>query len=239
MTDTPSDPRRDPGMRTRRGASAGLMAPAAPARVRRPLAAVAAGAAAGVTALGVAVSGGRTASPIDDALLTAAGGASSDGRTTGLIIDFFGEPAGVLLLGALLVGICVLANRWRLALLTVAAQGVIGALGLLLKPLVDRQIHGSFLAYPSGHAAGAAAFAMVIGLLLSGLRDRGPWAGMLIVIGITTAVGLVAAWAQTILAAHYASDAIGGFLLALAVVPLLALVIDAVADRLLSAVRDS
>lgn len=206
--------------------AAGLARPAVPPGLRAPLTAVATGGCVSSTAVGLTISGSAEPLPADDALLAAAGGPIPDLQRIARFVDFLGEPAGVLLLGGILVAICLLTARWRLAALTVLGQGAAAVTSAAAKPLVGREIHGEFLAYPSGHTAGATAFALVVGLLLV---RRGRAADLLVVLGVTAAAGLVAGWAQTVLVAHYATDALGGFLLALGIVPLLALLVDAAA----------
>ena len=109
----------------------------------------------------------------------------------------------------------------------------------LIKPVVDRTIHGGFLAYPSGHTAGATAFAIVAGLLLVSILQLGRWGGLLVVTAIAAAVGGVAAWAQIVLVAHYPTDAVGGFLMAAALVRAAAMLIDLLADRIVAVSRSS
>lgn len=213
----------------------GLQAPAVPAGIGRALLGVAAVALLCLLALGVAVAGTSTPFPVDDALLDAAGGWTPGLWPTALPIDFLGEPLGVVLAATVVAGVCIALHRGRLALLTVLAQGAIWATIALVKPVFDRTIHGAHFAYPSGHTAGATAFALVIGLLVVGRRRLGRLAGLLVVYGVALAVGLVAAWAQTVLGAHYATDTFGGFCLALAVVPPLALLLDRLLDRLAAA----
>lgn len=209
--------------------------PAVPPGTRRTLLTVAACAALVVVALGILVA--RTSSPfaVDDALLDAAGGWTPRLWTIALPIDLLGEPLGVVAVAAALVVACLVAGHRRLAVLAVAAQGVIWAATELVKPVVDRTIHGANLAYPSGHTAGTTAFALVVGLLVVGTVRLRRAVALLVVFGTALLGGFVAAWAQVVLGSHYATDTVGGFALALALVPTLALLVDEVADRLLRA----
>jgi undecaprenyl-diphosphatase len=209
----------------------GLAEPAVPPGWRRPLGVTAVVAAVGLVALGIAVAGTSVPSAADDALLTAAGDDDPELWTKALAIDHLGEPLGVAVIATVLVALCLALGRWRLAVLTLVAEGAIWGASALVKPLVDRTIHGDHLAYPSGHTAGMTAFALVVGLMIvSVLRVRRAVASTVIV-GVTVVSGLAAAWAQTILVAHYATDTVGGFLLALALVPPLGMIIDWTADR--------
>ena len=73
-------------------------------------------------------------------------------------------------------------------MLVVAAQAAIWTTDELVKPIFDRTIHGEHFAYPSGHTAGATAFALVIGLMVAELIGLGRAGRLLVVLGIT-AVG--------------------------------------------------
>jgi undecaprenyl-diphosphatase len=215
----------------------GLAEPAVPPGWRRPLGVTAVLAGAGLVALGIAVAGTSAPSAVDDALLTAAGGDDPELWTTALGVDYFGEPLGVTVLASILVVICLALRRWRLAVLTVVAQGAIWSASTFVKPVVDRTIHGDHLAYPSGHTAGMTAFALVVGLILVGALHVRRAVAPIVLVGVTVIGGLAAAWAQTILVAHYATDTVGGFLLTFAIVPPLGVVIDHVTDRSLTATR--
>ena len=72
----------------------------------------------------------------------------SDSIPLGLVFDAAGEPKGAISLIAVISLMCVALGRWRLALLTVAGQGLIGSMTNLVKPLFDRTIHGPFLSFP-------------------------------------------------------------------------------------------
>lgn len=202
--------------------------------LRIPLAIVAACSALATLILGIRYAGTSEASPLDDALHTVAA-AVSDSIPFALVIDAGGEPVGAITLIAIVAATCLVAGRWRLAVLTVAAQGLIGSTTNLVKPLFDRTIHGGFLSYPSGHTAGATAFAIVIGLLVVDVTSAGRRVGITVVLAAVAAVGAVAAWAQTVLVAHYPTDTVGGLTIGIALVPLAGFVIDAGADRLMAA----
>src|SRR5690242_5582953 len=96
----------------------GLCAPAVPPEVRRVLAAVAAISTWCVAAIGVAVARRSTAFPLDDELLTAAGGWSPRLWPKALPIDFLGDPSGVVIVATVIVVTCLVLGRWRLAVLT-------------------------------------------------------------------------------------------------------------------------
>lgn len=208
-----------------------LRRPALPTSIRPPLIVAALGCAAVTLLLGITYAGTSSASPLDDRILGFADGIS-DSIPLGLVFDAAGEPKGAISLIAVISLTCVALGRWRLALLTVAGQGLIGSMTNLVKPLFDRTIHGPFLSFPSGHTAGATAFALVIGLLVADLMRARPPLASAIALGTACSAGAVAAWAQTILGAHYATDTIGGVCFALALIVPLALLLDALIERL-------
>lgn len=209
--------------------------PALPPRLRRPLGAVSAVCAPLVVLLGVIYAGSDAGSPLDDWATKTLADLFPGAVPFALLLDAGGEPRGVLTIAAVLAAICLVAGRRRLAVLAVASQVVLGAVTGLVKPIFDRTIHGGFLAYPSGHTAGATGFAIVVALLLIGTVGVGRPVALAIIAAVTAVVGGVAAWAQTLLVAHYMTDTVGGFLMAVALIPPTAMLIDRIADRLLAA----
>lgn len=200
-------------------------APALPARLAGPVAVVAVVAAACFVALSVLLAGGSSATDLDTAATTL-----PRDYLLARVIDFAGEPAGALGIGITSVIVLTVTGRARLAVVVVLAQGVVGGGGPLLKAAVDRTIHGGFLSFPSGHTAGLTAFAAVAALAIAGRAGIGR-AGTLTALALVPLAGVLAGWAQVMLNAHYATDAIGGFLLALVVVPALAGLVDRVPVR--------
>ncbi|WIX87362.1 phosphatase PAP2 family protein [Amycolatopsis sp. DG1A-15b] len=208
-------------------------APAAlPAVLRAPLAMSAALATAVLVALGILHFHDSGLTGIDAAFLPSIDGVQPPWRYVALVFDFGGEPAGSVILIALLAGICFLAHRVRTAVLTVLGVVVTVAVTTVLKPLVGRTIHGEFLSYPSGHTAMATALALVIGLLLTDRLALGRAAAVALALGLALVAGVAMGWAEVALGAHYPTDAVGGFCAALAAVPVTAWVLDRVADRL-------
>lgn len=213
-------------------APAALRHPVLPPTLRRPLGAVSIACGLLAVALGVLYAGSATAGPLDTWASDTVKGHFPHGRPVAQLVDSGGEPIGVVVLAAALALTCIVAGRRRLAALAIASQGVLGAATSLVKPVLDRTIHGGFLSYPSGHTAGATGFAIVATLLLVGLLQVGRQVGLAIVLGGATVAGAVAAWAQTLLGAHYWTDTVGGLLMAVALIPPTAMVIDRIADRL-------
>jgi undecaprenyl-diphosphatase len=117
---------------------------------------------------------------------------------------------------------------WSAAALAVLGPGLAAvATEFVLKPLVGRTLDGD-LAFPSGHAVRVAAVSFVVLVLLA--AQRGPcrrptrlFVGLLAVL-----VPIAAAYAVVGLTWHYTTDAVGGVIVAAAIVTATALVLDAV-----------
>ncbi|MGH3914190.1 MAG: phosphatase PAP2 family protein [Pseudonocardiaceae bacterium] len=147
-----------------------------------------------------------------------------------LLIDFVGEPLGAILLVALLTAVSLALGRRRLAVVVVAGVGVTGVLTTALKPVVGRTIHGGFLSYPSGHTATATVFALVVLLLVVDLVKLSRLLGMLLILSGAVVAATAMALAQVTLGAHYPTDTVGGFCLAMVVVPTTAYLIDRLSE---------
>jgi membrane-associated phospholipid phosphatase len=130
---------------------------------------------------------------------------------------WFGSPLGTGIAVAVLV---LLALAWRDRMgATIALAGPLAAEVLteqVLKPLVDRTgPNGAVYFFPSGHATGVAAVAMVALLLLARRAGRG-WA--------LAAAPVLAGWVAAVCVAlvqlryHYFSDVMGGVAVGVATV---------------------
>ncbi|TWF79026.1 undecaprenyl-diphosphatase [Pseudonocardia hierapolitana] len=141
-----------------------------------------------------------------------------------------GSPLVVVVTAFLTALVCLLLRRRRLALLAVLGPGAAGACAMLFQPLVGRTIEGDW-AYPSGHTAGATSLALLAAFVLAALLRPDPPRAAALIAGI----GALAGTSMTVLLVaagwHYATDAVGGFLVAVAAVLGVALLIDALADR--------
>ena len=73
---------------------------------------------------------------------------------------------------------------------------------------------------------------MVIALLATALLDVGAGIAAAIVLGAAATGALVMGWALVASSVHYATDTLGGFCIAVAVVPLTAWCTDLVGDRI-------
>lgn len=205
--------------------------PAIPERARRPLAVVSVLAAVAATALGVAFAGATTGTALDTSVQSGLWRLGSPWREIGKAVDFTAEPVGIVLVlaGAMLV--LHAAGHRRAALLALAGTGASVAVTTILKPVVGRDINNGFLAFPSGHTATATSIALVCALVVLQRRRLGSVAGMLLAAAIVVPVAAAMAWAQVLENSHYPTDTIGGFCVALVMVPLTARVIDLAADR--------
>lgn len=148
-------------------------------------------------------------------------------RQFALVVDYTAEPVGGALTIGSLVLVCLRLGHRRAAVLAVFGTGGSIACTTMLKPLVGREINGGFLAFPSGHTATATAVALVAMLVVVQRRRR----GTIPLLVVTVAAAAAMAWSQVVLNAHYATDTLGGFCTALAVVPTVAWAVDRIAER--------
>ncbi|MFE6162751.1 phosphatase PAP2 family protein [Streptomyces sp. NPDC056486] len=154
-------------------------------------------------------------------------------RRVALATDFLGEPAGAAALIVVAVTVCLLLRRPRAAVFVLAGVGIAVVTATLLKSLVGRTIHGADnLSYPSGHTAFLTALALTVALLATGGLGLGRTAGTLLVLAAALVAGAAMGWAQVALSAHYATDVLGGWCTALAVVPATGWLVDRTAERL-------
>lgn len=143
-----------------------------------------------------------------------------------------GEPVFVVAVAALVGAWCAWKRQWRPAAMIVAGPGLTGVVEMALKPLVGRTIPSGDLAFPSGHTAGATALLLALTLVVAGVvRERreialAVGASATVAVAVVVAVGLVAE------RAHYPTDTIGGFCLAVVTTVVAAAAIDRVAKRL-------
>jgi membrane-associated phospholipid phosphatase len=204
--------------------------PAVPAHLRWVVAVLAVVSVLAVMVLAVAHHRSNGPDPFDRWVGTAVRKVWPHAGGSAHIVDHLAAPIPAAIVVAALVVGCLLAKRWRLAV--VAAIGLLSAAATttVLKPLVGRTIHGDNLAFPSGHTGFATAVGLLLGLLVIGLFGLGRTVGCAVLLGGTLTVGAVMAVDQVALDAHYATDTVGGFFTAAAVVSVTALLIDALAD---------
>ncbi len=144
--------------------------------------------------------------------------------TIGVVIDYLGEPLGSVAVMVVFLGGCLLLRRPRTAITAVVAVVLTVGLTSGLKPLTGRYIHGDFLSYPSGHTGFVTALTFTAALGAFGGLRQGP--ASVLLIAVVVVAGFAMGWAQVTMGAHYPTDTLGGFGVALAVVPVAALITD-------------
>lgn len=138
-----------------------------------------------------------------------------------------GDPIQLTALVSVVALAAALLNRRAGALLVVI--GTVAAVissKLVLKPIVGRH-HGDVLSYPSTHVSSTAAVAIAsVIMVLSAQRPRS-FIFRLVMCLIPLAIAIISSVAIVAERTHYTTDAIGGWCLALAIVLVTALLIDA------------
>jgi membrane-associated phospholipid phosphatase len=205
--------------------------PALPKVLRLPLLVVAALAAVAVTVLGIAFAGEKTGTTLDTSVQLGLWRLGSPWREIGSVVDFAAEPVGIVLVLGCVVLVLRRLGHHRAAVLAVLGTGASVTVTTALKPLVGRDINQGFLAYPSGHTATATAVSLVCVLVVVHRRRLRATTGMLLAAAVVVPVAAAMAWAQVLENSHYPTDTVGGFCVALTMVPLTARVIDLAADR--------
>jgi membrane-associated phospholipid phosphatase len=197
-----------------------------PARVGAPLGVVSVVAAVVLVTLGILYAGESSGASVDVGIRSYLRSLDQPWHTIALVIDWTGEPVGAGVVLLTLVILFLRKGNSRAAVFAVAGPAVAVAVTSGMKPLVGRTINDGFLSYPSGHTATVTAFTLVVVFFVLGRREGRYW---LLALPLLAAAAM--AWAQVLLNAHYPTDTVGGFCAALAVVPAVAWVIDAVWDR--------
>jgi undecaprenyl-diphosphatase len=103
--------------------------------------------------------------------------------------------------------------------------GLTGVATTTLKPIIGRTIDGAF-AFPSGHTGGATALGVVAALLVVTVLGTATGASAFLVAAGALVSGGPMALALVAYRAHYPTDTVGGFCVAVAVVLTSALVIE-------------
>ncbi|NIH82805.1 undecaprenyl-diphosphatase [Amycolatopsis viridis] len=201
--------------------------PLLPAPAARVLHVTAAVAAVVVVLLGVLNAGHTEPGWFDAWVQPAATRSVGAAWSAAIAVDFLGEPRGSVTVVVVLAVLFAVLRRWRVLALALAGPGLTIAVTALGKPLADRTIHTVYLSYPSGHTAFVTAVTLAVAMPLAGRLRAGP----VVVLACALVTGAYAGWAQVGLSAHYATDAIGGFCTAVAVVPATATLIDRIWRR--------
>lgn len=137
----------------------------------------------------------------------------------------FGSPPAVVVLAVFLAVVALTLGHRRLAVLAVVGPGLTGVATTTLKPIVGRTLDGSF-AFPSGHTGGATALGVVTALVLVTVLRTATGTSALLIAGGATLSGGAMGFALVADRAHYATDTVGGFCVAVTVVLTSALAIE-------------
>ena len=202
------------------------------ARSARPFALAVVVLAAGVTVVfSVLLYDRRTLTRFDLRYGRRIGGWFGGHERTAVHLADLGGPVPVFVAVFVIAVVMLLLRRLRAVALAVLAPPIAVVLTeAVLKPLIDRSPWGTYT-FPSGHTTAAFSVATVLAVLLLDERNAGSralrWPAVVAAFVLATfvALGLVAA------GYHFFSDTIGGAAVGIAVPVLVALAIDAVADR--------
>ncbi|MEU5622443.1 MULTISPECIES: phosphatase PAP2 family protein [Streptomyces] len=203
-----------------------------PPSLRVALGLVAALAALVVLVFGITYADDSEPGAVDARIWAVVDGTGPPWRHLAVVTDFLGEPVGAVLVVAAVVTGCLLLRQPRAAVFVVTGAGLTVGTTTLLKPVVGRTIHGDNLSYPSGHTAFLTAVALMVSLLAAGRLGLGRAVGTAFVLAAGLVAGAAMGWAQVALGSHYATDTLGGWCTALAVLPVSAWLVDRTADRL-------
>lgn len=204
-------------------------APLIPRQARPSATVVVLVAVAGFAALAARYAGGSDARWLDDRAEMLVQDITPRSRIIVALIEL-GSPLVVVTVAVLTAAVCLSLRRPKLAVLAVLGPGLTGVATTLAKPVVGRTLDG-YYAYPSGHTGGATAMALVAAVVLVAVLRPQPPHALVLILGTGLLVG--ATWTVLVVAVdyHYATDAVGGTLVAVAAVLGSALLIDAVAEH--------
>jgi undecaprenyl-diphosphatase len=200
--------------------------------LRRPAPAVIAVALVVATALGVWYAGDPVAGRVDQRTESLVDSVTGDHWRVFARLVQFGSPLSVVVWAALIAGAALLLHRPRHAVLAIVGPGVTGLATTALKPVIGRTFADySGYAYPSGHTGGATSIALAAALLVIGLAPTRRAVAVAVVASAALLAGGVVGTGMVTLGAHYPTDTVGGFCLAVAIGLGAGMVIDRVADR--------
>lgn len=144
--------------------------------------------------------------------------ATSSANHIALALSASGRSRSLIPLACIGAGVLVAMRAWRMAAFGVLSASITPIVSLQLKLLFarDRPDIASIapeptFAYPSGHAAASAVFAIIVGVVVW----RTPWRWRIVPLVAAWALGV--AWSRVYLGVHYPTDVVGGWLLACAV----------------------
>jgi undecaprenyl-diphosphatase len=131
----------------------------------------------------------------------------------------------MIVMTAVLATLCGLLRRPFHALLALTAPATVGTTTTLLKPVVGRTSQG-YLAFPSGHSAGVTALAVVAALVLISMAGAQLAPSVLVATAMVLLAGTAIGLALVAEDWHYATDTVGGFCTAIALVIAQAFLLD-------------
>ena len=147
------------------------------------------------------------------------------------LVAGLGAPITATVIAVIIAAACLLTRRYRGAFLVASAVPAVGLAEIVLKPVIHRTIAG-FLSYPSGHTMGAFSLATSIVVLLTGpLHPKLTRRVRIRLAILTMMIACFVSYSLIALRMHYFTDTIGGATLAIAIVLVIALIIDFIADR--------
>ncbi|GAA4673217.1 phosphatase PAP2 family protein [Pseudonocardia yuanmonensis] len=203
--------------------------PALPEHLRRPAAV-----AVGLATLVFALLGARYAGQSGHGRLDGHAESLVDPLTSAHLwvlrrLSELGSPPLVVFAAFALCWLCLALGRRRLAVVAIVGPGLTGVATTLLKPAIGRTMEFGGFAYPSGHTGGATSIALVAALLLVSLVRPGRSTGIALIVTIALAVGGTIGTAMAATGAHYPTDTVGGFCVAVAFVLGTALLLETAA----------
>jgi membrane-associated phospholipid phosphatase len=188
--------------------------------------------AAGLTAvLGVWLSGRRSFTTFDLRYGVRIGERFRGHERLALYLADLGGQVPILTATLAIAVVMLVLRRLRAVALVAIAPALATALTeWVLKPLIDRSPFGVYT-FPSGHSTGAFAVAAVIVVLVLDETNAGPRIVRWSVAVFATALACLVALGLVAAGFHFVTDTIGGAGVGIATVLLVALAIDAIADR--------
>ena len=201
--------------------------PLLPPALRRPAAVLVAGCAVVTAFLALAFAGQSHADRLDAAVDgTVRDGIGGHPEPLHLLANLGGQEM-VTIMTVALVAACLVARRWRGAVLAgLAVPAAVALTEFVLKPLVGRTIRG-YPGFPSGHATAVFALAATCAVLLAGpSRPRLPGAVRRLLVFGEALVAAAVGTAMVGLGYHYFTDIVAGTAVGVGMVLLTALLID-------------
>ena len=149
------------------------------------------------------------------------------------VADLGGAAAVFVIVVALVIWLYTRRRFRGIALTVLGPTLAIVITEYVLKPAVDRRLLG-YVTYPSGHSTGVFSVATVIAVLLVGDKWRSWAVARIAAVVLMFAVCVLVAISLVAAGYHVPTDTVGGACVAISTVLLLAVLIDALGDRLVT-----